>query len=146
MHVGADAPVRPPRRRRGTLFRIHRKCCFLQRRCNCAFGDHIFSLLREKIWKKRALGTRNSAYARKNTSLHSLCYRYTCGQGTPFGRRPRKLHIPRCAASGKARPFRCSSFPKPKRYAGLCFGFFRASVFAPVEYLTYGSRGASDIL
>ena len=28
---------------------------FLQRRCNCAFGDHIFSLLREKIWKKRTL-------------------------------------------------------------------------------------------
>ena len=28
---------------------------FLQRRCSCAFGDHIFSLLREKIWKKRTL-------------------------------------------------------------------------------------------
>ncbi len=28
---------------------------FLQRHCNCAFGDHIFSLLREKIWKKRTL-------------------------------------------------------------------------------------------
>ena len=34
------------------------QCRFLQRRCSCAFGDHIFSLLREKIWKKRALGTR----------------------------------------------------------------------------------------
>ena len=38
---------------------------FLQRRCNGAFGDHIFSLLWEKIWKKRTLGTQNSAYARK---------------------------------------------------------------------------------
>ena len=28
---------------------------FLQRHCNCAFGDHIFSLLREKIWRKRTL-------------------------------------------------------------------------------------------
>ena len=51
-------PVRPPRRKRGAPFRIHRKCCFLQRRCNCAFGDHIFSLLREKIWKKRTPGTK----------------------------------------------------------------------------------------
>ena len=37
----------------GGFLRMHQKCCFLQRRCNGAFGDHIFSLLREKIWKKR---------------------------------------------------------------------------------------------
>ena len=52
--VGADAPVRPP----APEARHSCDCTavlFLQRRCNCAFGDHIFSLLREKIWKKRAL-------------------------------------------------------------------------------------------
>ena len=64
-------------RRRGTLFRIHRKCCFLQRRCNCAFGDHIFSLLREKIWKKRALDAFYRAYARKNNSFRCAYFRYT---------------------------------------------------------------------
>ena len=34
-------------------------------------------LLREKIWKKRALGTRNSAYAPENKSLRCACCRYT---------------------------------------------------------------------
>ena len=36
--------------------------CGLQSRIRRSAG-HIFSLLREKIWKKRALETRNSAYA-----------------------------------------------------------------------------------
>ena len=38
------------------------------------------------------------------------------------GVRPRKLHIPRPAASGRSRPFRCSSSPNSKRFAGLLFG------------------------
>ena len=35
------------------------------------------------------------------------------------GIRPRKLHIPRPAASGRARPFRCSSFSHANRFAGF---------------------------
>ena len=80
------------------------------------------SVLPEKSMQKRGAGRGNSAYARKGVSLDFTCYRYTGGQGTPFGRRPHKLHIPRFRASAKARPFRCSSFPKHKRFAGLCFG------------------------
>ena len=38
------------------------------------------------------------------------------------GIRPRKLHIPRPAASGRSRPLRCSSSPNSKRCAGLLFG------------------------
>ena len=53
--VGADAPVRPTAPQARRLFPDSPEVPFLQRRCNCAFGDHIFSLLREKIWKKRAL-------------------------------------------------------------------------------------------
>ena len=60
-----------PRRRRGAPFRIHRKFCFLQRRCNCAFGDHIFSLLREKIWKKRTLDA-EIALTRRKTHRYTL--------------------------------------------------------------------------
>ena len=40
----------------------------------------------------------------------------------PSATRPRKLHIPRPAASGRSRPFRCSSSPNNKRFAGLLFG------------------------
>ena len=36
--------------------------------------------------------------------------------------RPHKLHIPRPAAGGRSRPFRCSSSPNCKRFAGLQFG------------------------
>ena len=47
--------------------------------------------------------------------------------------RPRKLHIPRFRINAKARPFRCSSFPKRKRFAGLHFGsvlsFYRQRLF-----------------
>ena len=101
---------------------------------------HTFFCLARKKYAKKRRRTRNSAYARKGVSLDFTCYRYTGGQGTPFGRRPHKLHIPRFHASVKARPFRCSSFPKHKRFAGLCFGFLRVPAFVPVEYLTYGSR------
>ena len=44
---------------------------FLQRRCNCAFGDHIFSLLREKIWKKRT-PENEIALTRRKTSRYIL--------------------------------------------------------------------------
>ena len=53
------------------LSAIAPQCRFLQRRCNCAFGDHIFSLLREKIWKKRALEN-EIALTRRKTSRYTL--------------------------------------------------------------------------
>ena len=76
----------------------------------------------------------------KSFSNSPECHFCGVAATVPPAARPHKLHIPRFRASAKARPFRCSSFPKHKRFAGLCFGFLRASVFAPVEYLTYGSR------
>ena len=48
-------------------------------------GHTFFCLARKKYAKKRRR-TRNSAYAQKDVSLHFTCYRYTGGQGTPFGR------------------------------------------------------------
>ena len=47
---------------------------------------YFFLSCQKKVCKKEAQKTRNSAYAQKNESLHSTYYRYTGGQGTPFGR------------------------------------------------------------
>ena len=91
------------------------------------------SVLPEKSMQKRGAGRGNSADARKGVSLHFTYFRYTGGQGTPFGRRPHKLHIPRFRASAKTRPFRCSSFPKHKRFAGLCFGSLVLSCSRPLN-------------
>ena len=103
-HPKGDAPLRPegaiPRQRCGiSLFscetcRGGRPCPpaapqarnsfpdspevpFLQRRCNCAFGDHIFSLLREKIWKKRALDAEIALTRRKANRSVVRFFRYT---------------------------------------------------------------------
>ena len=45
----------------------------------------------------------------------------------PPAARPRKLHIPRPAASGRSRPFRCSSSPKCKRWRWFAFWFCRGA-------------------
>ena len=45
-----------------------------------------FLSCQKKVCKKEALDAFYSADARKNRSLHSTYYRYTSGQGTPFGR------------------------------------------------------------
>ena len=71
--------------------------------------------------EEKDAGERNSADAQKNESLHFTYYRYTGGQGTP---------LRATVESG----FRIA------RYS------VRVVTLAPVEYLTYGSRGASDIL
>ena len=67
-------------------------------------------------------------YGRAATTLSAL-FRYSpdclfCGNAAtvPPAARPHKLHIPRPAASGRSRPFRCSSSPNCKRFAGLQFG------------------------
>ena len=54
-------------------------------------------------------------------SARYSCLRVPVETGTPPRRRG-KLHIPRFAASGKARSFRCSSSPNRTRFAGLWFG------------------------
>ena len=56
------------------------------------------------------------------SGIHRNCL--FCGNtaSVPPVARPHKLHIPRPAASGRSRPFRCSSSPNCKRFAGLQFG------------------------
>ena len=54
-------------------------------------------------------------------SARYSCLRVPVETGTPPRRRS-KLHIPRFAAGGKARSFRCSSSPNRTRFAGLRFG------------------------
>ena len=56
------------------------------------------------------------------------------GAGTPATSQMRcwllrrhKLHIPRPAASGRSRPFRCASSQNRNRVAGLRFCYFRTS-------------------
>ena len=81
-------------------------------------AGHIFSVLAEKIWKKRPLG-RNSAVAQKrhfDSAYHS-----------PMAR-PARNALRAAVESG---------FPSA-RYT------VRVASFAPVEYLTYGSRGISN--
>ena len=72
-------------------------------------------LLREKIWKKRALGTRNSAYAPEK----AFCF---C---MPF-----TIALP---ARNALRAVVESGFPSARHAV-------RVVLSAPVEYLTYGSR------
>ena len=80
-------------------------------------AGHIFSVLAEKIRKKRPLGRGIALTRRKNLSLRFTFYRYTV-------RSPNAL---RAAVE--------SGFPSA-RYT------VRVASFAPVEYLTYGSRKA----
>ena len=107
------------RRRRGTPFRIHRRFHYLQYHCNCAFGDHIFSLLREKIWKKRTQEN-EIALTRRKTSRYILRVSVTPAvKERPSG--DRRIGFPE-------RTINCVVAP-----------------LAPVKYLTYGNRNASDL-
>ena len=71
--------------------------------------------------EEKDAGERNSADAQKNESLHSTYLRYTGGQGTPL-RATVKLGF------------------LSARYA------VRIVTCAPVEYLTYEIRDASDFM
>ena len=71
--------------------------------------------------EEKGAGRGNSANARKGVSLYFTHYRYTGGQGTPL----------RATVE--------SGFLSARKA-------MRIVPLAPVEYLTYGSRGASDIL
>ena len=53
--VGADASVRPPRRRRGTLFRIHRRFRFCSDTATVAPRAYFFLSCQKKVCKKEAL-------------------------------------------------------------------------------------------
>ena len=93
---------------------------FLARQKNgAASGGHIFSLLREKIWKKRALERFYSASRLKALSFRSAFCRY-------IGRSPNTLWV--AVQSG---------FPSARHAMQIV-------LFAPVEYLTYGIRKLSD--
>ena len=78
-----------------------------------------FCLARKKYAKKRRW-TRNSAYAQKGVSLHSTFFRYT---------------------------FCSPNALRATVESGFCIARYsvRVVTLAPVEYLTYGSRGVSDL-
>ena len=98
------------------------------------------SVLPEKSMQKRGAG-REIALTREKAFRYIRCVIVTLAvKERPSGSVLASFISLTSARGAKARPLRCSSFPKHKRFAGLCFGFLRASVFAPVEYLTYGSR------
>ena len=85
-------------------------------------AGHIFSLLREKIWKKRALERFYSAYAPEKSCRSVLRFVVTLSVvRTPFGR---------AAESG---------FPSARHTVQVVS-------FAPIEYLTYGIRTMSILL
>ena len=107
------------------------------------FGS--ISVLPEKSMQKRGAGRGNSAYARKGVSLHFTYFRYTGGQGTPFGRRPRKLHIPHFRAGRESSSITLLLLSKTQTLRWFVFWFFSAFLFAPVEYLTYEIRGISNL-
>ena len=107
-------------------------------------GHTFFCLARKKYAKKRRR-TRNSAYARKGVSLHFTYFR------SPF-RSPNAL---RAASSQAPYPSLCRKrqsssisllvLSKTQTLRWFVFWFLRASVFAPVEYLTYEIRDISDL-
>ena len=87
----------------------------------------------KKVCKKEAQDAKIALTRRKTSRYIVRIVVPLSVDRTPFGRRPHKLHIPRFRASAKARPFRCSSFPKHKRFAGLCFGSLVLSCSRPLN-------------
>ena len=95
--------------------------CGLRSRIRRSAG-HIYSLLREKIWKKRALERFYSAYAPEKACRSVLRFVVALSVvRTPFGR---------AAESG---------FPSARHTVQVVS-------FAPIEYLTYGIRTMSILL
>ena len=74
------------RRMREALFRIHRRCHFCGDTATVAPRAYFFLSCQKKVCKKEALDAFYSADARKGVSFCCAYYRYTGGQGTPFGR------------------------------------------------------------
>ena len=87
--------------------------CFCKIAFAVASGGILFLLLQKKYAKRRARTRLSCALTRAIGERH----------GALSVARPRKLHILRFRTSAKAHPFRCSSSPKCKRFAGLHFGF-----------------------
>ena len=107
-------------------------------RCSCATETvapraYFFLSCQKKVCKKEAQDAEIALTREKACRSVVRFFVPLSVVRTPFGRRPHKLHIPRFRASAKARPFRCSSFPKHKRFAGLCFGSLVLSCSRPLN-------------
>ena len=102
--------------------KLHRSAIFYGDTATVAPRAYFFLSCQKKVCKKEAQDAK-IALTREKACRYILRAIVTLAvKERPNGRRPHKLHIPRFRASAKARPFRCSSFPKHKRFAGLCFG------------------------
>ena len=102
------------------IFRIHHSAVMIARPQLSLRGHTFFCLARKKYAKKRRR-TRNSAGAQKGVSFRCACCRFSF-------RRPNAL----------------------RATVELGFRIARQTtqvvMLAPVEYLTYGSRGVSDLV
>ena len=165
-----------PRRRRETLFRIHRRFHFCgdaatvppaarprklhiphpaasgrsrplrcssspnsKRYAGLLFGS-IF-VLPEKSMQKRGAGDAKIALTREKACRSVVRFFVPLSVvRTPFGRRPHKLHIPRFRAGREISSIPLLVLSKTQTLRWFVFWFFSAFLFAPVEYLTYGSR------
>ena len=97
-------------------------CCPPDHACGAGLSPtaYFFLSCQKKVCKKEALDAFYSAYAQKNRSLHCACCRFPV-------RSPNALRA--TVESGFL----------SARYT------VRFALFAPVEYLTYGSRSISDL-
>ena len=98
---------------------LRRPILFCTSRCGIASRTYFFLACQKKVCKNETPGPRIALTRRKNLSFRSAFCRYT-------SRSPNAL---RAAVQ--------SGFPSA-RYT------VRVALFAPVEYLTYGSRGISN--
>ena len=102
----------------GCLVRIHRKCRI------CSDAATVPPAVFVRIHRTASFAARPQLCLRRRAcpvspEVPNLLRDRNCAFGDL---RPRKLHIPRPAAGGRPRPFRCSSSPNCKRSAGLQFG------------------------
>ena len=86
-------------------------------------------------------------WAQNSLCAHFCPMRSCWGVPSPNPACRRKLHIPRFAACGKARPFRCSSSPHRKRSAGLhrgphrgLFAHFPNSLVPKGDHFTHAEK------
>ena len=119
--VGADAPVRPARRRRGTPFRMHRKCHFYSDAVTVPSATISFPSCGKRYGRKGRWDAFYSADAQKNNPFRCAYFRYT---------------------------FRSPNALRATVESGSCIARQTTQVvmLAPVEYLTYEIRNISDLM
>ena len=121
-HPGGVTPLlrprgRKPRRRRGTFLRLHRSAVFYSDAVTVPSATISFPSCGKRYGRKGRWGRGIALTRLKSLSFRFACYRYTV-------RSPNAL---RAAVE--------SGFPSARHAV-------RVASFAPVEYLTYGSRKA----